>query len=76
MDGEHSLIDSTSQLQEAIVTIVQTFEYPSSISIEYEGGSGTKRTEFSVTETDGDIVYELVFGGSEDEAEPELFRID
>lgn len=74
MDGESP--QRASQLQEAIDTVVQAFDYPSSISVDYEAIESTKRTTFEVTTADGSVTYELVYEGTEDEDEPEISRIE
>lgn len=71
-----SLSDQSAQLQEAIDMIVRTFEYPETISIKYTLEDSEKRTIFEITTTDGSITYELSHRGDNDEAEPELVRVD
>lgn len=74
MEGKQS--PRASQLQEAIDTIVQTFDYPSSVSVDYEAADGTKRTTFEVSTPEGGATYELVYDGSEDDAEPTLSSVE
>lgn len=54
---------STSQLQEAIDTIVQAFGHPETISVTYTFEDGQKRTMVEVPTGDGTTTYELVYDG-------------
>lgn len=63
-----------AQLQEAIDTIAQAFDHPSSLSIRYEVTDGEKITIIGQKLT-GEK-FELTFDGRKDDAEPELVRID
>lgn len=65
-----------SQVQEAIDTIVQAFNHPSSMTMDYEVDGSTKQTRFEVTTTDGCATYELVYDGMDADAEPSLSRIE
>lgn len=65
-----------SRLQGAIDMVVQAFDYPSSMSVEYDAEKGTKRTIFEVTTTDGQVTYELVYDGRTADAEPHLTRVE
>lgn len=76
MSEKRPLTESASQLQEAIDTLVQSFEYPASMSIEYAVDDGTKRTVFTVETADETAKYEVVYDGATDEAEPELSRLE
>lgn len=67
---------STSQLQEAIDTIVQSFGHPETISVTYTFEDGHKRTIIEVPTGDGTTTYELVYDGQDDDAEPELKSVD
>ncbi|UPV77148.1 hypothetical protein M0R89_23185 (plasmid) [Halorussus limi] len=67
---------NAAQLQEAIDTIVQTFDYPAELSIQYSFIEGTKRTEVEIQTSEAVATYELVYDGERDEAEPELTQID
>lgn len=69
-------LQHVSQLQEAIDTIVQAFDHPSSMTMDYEVDGNTKRTRFEVATTDGYTTYELVYEGLDDDAEPSLSRIE
>lgn len=66
--------DSASQLQEAIDSIVRTFDYPGTLSIEYTYDGNTKRTVFEIQTEEDNIVYELQYDGSEEVTEPRLTR--
>lgn len=66
--------ESASQLQEAIDTIVQTFQHPPEISIKYTVSEGAKQTLIEVQRTDEESTYELVYNGELGESEPELTR--
>ncbi|MFC7116654.1 MULTISPECIES: hypothetical protein [Halobacteriales] len=68
--------ESTSQLQEAIDTIVQAFSHPETISVTYTFEDGQKRTMIEVPTGDGATTYELVYNGQDDDAEPELKSVD
>lgn len=70
------LSGNAAQLQEAIDTIVQTFDHPDAISIEYTFVDGVKQTKFHVPTEDGETTYELVYDGQTDEAEPEFVQPD
>lgn len=74
MNQDHP--QQASRLQEAIDTIVQAFDHPSSMSVEYDTEEGTKRTIFEVTTTDGQVTYELVYDGRTADAEPHLTRVE
>lgn len=63
---------STSQLQEAIDTIVQSFGHPETISITYTFEDGQKRTMIEVPTGDDTTTYKLVYDGQDDDAEPAL----
>lgn len=65
-----------AQLQEALDTVAQIFDYPASLSIRYAATDGTKRTTFEIGDQNGDSVYELRYDGRNDEAEPELVSVD
>lgn len=65
-----------SRLQEAIDTIVQTFDYPSELTIQYTVTDGKKRTTFEVESPDGGTTFELHYDGRDTEVEPELTRLD
>jgi hypothetical protein len=71
VDAHRSPSGSTSQLQEAVDTIVQTFGHPETISIAYTFENGLKRTIIKVPTDDGTTSYELVYDG-QDDAKPEL----
>jgi hypothetical protein len=76
MTNDQLPTERASQLQEAIDTIVRTFDYPTDISIEYASEDGTKRTRFIVNITDEERTYELSYDGTDEETEPELIRLD
>jgi hypothetical protein len=63
-----------AQLQEAIDTIAQTFDYPPSLSIHHEPTAQAKQTTIELEAT-GET-FELSYQGTDDEAEPELVRLD
>jgi hypothetical protein len=67
---------STSQLQEAIDTIVQSFGHPETVSVTYTLEGGQKRTLIEVSTDDGTTIYELVYDGQDDDAEPELKSVE
>jgi hypothetical protein len=46
------------------------------MTMDYEVEGSTKRTRFEVATTDGRATYELVYDGSDDDAEPSLSRIE
>lgn len=66
-------VDNASQLQEAIDSIVQTFDYPGTLSIQYTYDDDAKRTIFEIRTGEREINYELRYNGYE-ETEPELTR--
>lgn len=66
--------DRAGQLQEAIDAVVQTFGYPSSLTIDYVGENGSKRTRIEL-ESSGEV-YELSHDAGETDREAELVRID
>lgn len=72
--GEPS--ENTSQLQEAIDTIAQSFDHPDTISITYTSEDGRKRTTIEVATEGHAVTYELGYDGRDDDAEPELKVID
>lgn len=63
---------STSQLREAIVTIVQSFGYPETISVNYTFEDGTKRTTIEILAADDSVWYELIYDGRDGDGEHEL----
>lgn len=65
-------VDTAPQLQEAIDVIVQTFDYPAALSIEYTFDAGTKRTTFVIQTAEENTIYELQYDGHHDEAEPRI----
>ncbi len=65
-----------AELQEAIDTIVQTFDHPVELSIHYSFEEGTKRTEIEIQTSEAVATYELVYDGGRDDAEPDLTRIE
>lgn len=67
---------STSQLQEAIDTIVQSFGHPGAISVDYTFEDGQKRTTIEIPTEEDRVVYELIYDGQDDNAEPELRPVD
>lgn len=77
MEKDHVTPTSrASQLQEAIDAIVQSFDHPAEISIDYRADHGQKQTIFDILASDGDETYELVYDGRDDAAEPELTQVD
>lgn len=66
--------EQAAQLQEAIDVIAGTFDHPSSLSIQYTTSGGSKRTTIEVEPTAE--TFELSYYGREDEAEPELTRME
>lgn len=72
-EEQPSPIDRASQLQEAIDSIVGTFDYPGTLSIEYTYDGDTKRTVFEIQERERKIGYELRYNGYE-ETEPRLTK--
>jgi hypothetical protein len=71
VDAERDPSRSTSQLQEAIDIIVQSFGHPETISITYSFEDGQKQTIIEVPTSDGTTTYELIYRGGDD-AEPSL----
>jgi hypothetical protein len=65
---------NASQLQEAIDILVQMFDHPSTLSIEYHFDTGTKQTVFEVQTAEDVLTYELRYEGQHDEMEPEIIR--
>lgn len=76
VDDRLSPSRSPSQLQEAIDTIVRTFDHPETISIDHTFEGGQKRTTFEVATAEGAVTYELVYEGHDDGAEPELTQLE
>lgn len=77
MGDDHVLaLESASKLQEAIDTVVQTFDHPDAVSIDYAFEDGTKRTTFEIGQSGEGITYELVYEGRADETEPKLRKTD
>lgn len=74
-ESQPDLTDA-AQLQEALDMILQRFEYPSSVSVEYEYIDGSKRSTFCIERPDETLTYELVNAGPGDDIDPELTRID
>ncbi|MFC4407931.1 hypothetical protein [Haloarchaeobius iranensis] len=72
VDAHRFSSGSTSQLQEAIDTIVQAFGHPETISVTYTFEDGQKRTMIEVLTGDTAPIYELVYDGQDDGAEPEI----
>lgn len=72
VDSQRIPSGSTSQLQEAIDTIVQSFGHPETISVTYAFENGQKQTRIEVPAGDGTTTYELVYDGQDDNAEPEI----
>lgn len=75
-DGGPSASDGAPQVQEAIDTILQSFDHPRTMSLEYTSNEGTKRTQIEVTTDAGAETYELVYDGRRDDQEPELSRVE
>lgn len=69
-------VRDASTIQEAIDTIVQAFDHPSSISLEHRIVDGEKETRFEVTTESEVVCYELRYDGLDDTAEPEIFVVD
>lgn len=69
-----SPVDSASQLQEAIDSIVRTFDYPGTLSIEYTSDGATKRTVFEIRTEEREISYELHYNGHDEGIEPQLTK--
>lgn len=77
MGRDHSTPpDRASQLQEAVDMIVQTFDHPTTLSIDYTVTGGEKQTTVDVVTPNGTVTYELVYDGRDDESEPELTRCE
>lgn len=76
MDGPRPVATDAPQLQEAIDTILQQFDHPTAISVEYITRDGRKYMTSVVETADETVKYELVYDGSRDDAEPELSRVD
>lgn len=74
MAEELNPASNASQLQEAIDTIVRTFDHPLRFSLDYSFDDGTKRTILEIGTPDGEITYELRYDGYDDGAEPELVQ--
>lgn len=73
-DNRMSPSKRSSQLQEAIDTIVQIFDHPDTIAIDHTFESGQKRTTFEIVTPEGTVSYELVYEGQDEKSEPELTR--
>lgn len=65
-----------SRLQEAIDTIVQAFDHPENVTIEYAVEGREKRTTFEIGAGADAAVYELVYDGRDEETEPDLTTRD
>ncbi|MFC7195061.1 hypothetical protein ACFQL4_10985 [Halosimplex aquaticum] len=61
-------------MQEAIDTIAQVFDHPSSLSVRYTTADGIKRTTFELNATDES--FEVTYDGGDETAEPQLSRLD
>lgn len=69
------LSGTSSQLQEAVDSIVQSFGHPDAISLTHTLEDGIKRTRFEISDGDDTTCYELVYNGQDDDAEPQFRRI-
>jgi hypothetical protein len=67
---------NTAQLQEAIDTVVNVFDHPEELSVNYTFENGTKRTIIEVSTGEDRNTYELVYDGQDEDTEPELNSID
>lgn len=74
-DFQH-LSGTSSQLQEAVDTIVQSFGHPDAVSLTHTLEDGIKRTRFEISDGDETACYELVYDGQDDDAEPQLRRVE
>lgn len=76
MDRTSSPVQNAGQLQEAIDMIVQTFDYPDSVSIHHTVADGIKQTQFEIETAADTHLFELTFDAHDDDAEPELTRTE
>lgn len=76
MQSEEELsVRTAASLQEAIDTVVQTFDYPGQLSIQYESIDGRKVTTIEI-EREGEIeTFELRFRPDEPNGNPVLRRV-
>lgn len=76
MEEQETPADNASQLQEAIDTIIQTFDHPKTLSIEYTLDRGIKRTTFQISTSEKEeVIYELSYDGQRDETEPKIAHL-
>lgn len=59
-------------LQEAVDAIVQEFDHPGELVVRYTVDDGTKTTTFEVPDSDDQV--ELVYDGTDDDADPRVSR--
>lgn len=76
MDQNQSPKRNAPLLQEAIDSLIQHFDHPESLSIEYTTSGRTKQTTFELETADENVTYKLVYDGTTDDVEPEFSRID
>jgi hypothetical protein len=77
MSGDFPHLSGTSsQLQEAIDTIVQSFGHPDTITLTHTLEKGIKRTQIEISDGDMVVCYELMYDGQDDDSEPQLRRVD
>lgn len=76
VDRGPSAPDGAPQVQEAIDTILQSFDHPRTLSLQYTSDEGIKRTRIEVTTHAGAKAYELVYDGRQEDQEPELSRVE
>lgn len=67
---------NASRIQEAIDMIVQTFDHPQELSLQYAVDDGTKRTVIKIQTDEKTHEYEVSYDGQRDGAEPMLTRLD
>lgn len=66
---------AASSIQEAIDSIVQAFDYPEELSMEYTSTDGRKVTQIEINREDNSEKFEVQFRGNEPDEEPVLRRI-
>lgn len=76
MSAEEELsVRTAASLQEAIDTIVQTFDYPEQLSIRYRSVDGRKLTSIEIEGEHGTETFEMRFRADEPNENPVLTRV-
>ncbi|WP_436343694.1 hypothetical protein [Natronorubrum sp. FCH18a] len=68
-------VRTVSSLQEAIDSIVQAFDYPRQLSIQYASVDGRKVTTIEIEGDRGVETFEMQFKGNEPDDNPVLKRV-